>query len=348
MLCTAPCREGWAMADEGSRAQALGGARRLRLLDVCSGAGGLALGLEQAGFDPVMLIDNLPFACETLRLNRPGWDIREVDLIEFDPVDAKQVYDVDLLSAGLPRVSAAAAANRPSGNNDEIELIRATIMLMHAVQPRALLIENMAKLVEDDEHQGIRDFVEEELAHLGYRGRWFVMNAADYRVPQDRRQGIFVAMKGDAIDAFEEPARVLEPPITVGDALRASMASRGWAQADEWADYANRIAPTLVGGSWNRGGGDLGPTGTKNAWARMGVNGGSLADELPGPEYRWRPDLVRSELVRLTVDQVAHLQGFPPDWKFAGGKTARYRQVGNASPPPVARALGEALRKVLL
>ncbi|WP_284742860.1 DNA cytosine methyltransferase [Amycolatopsis sp. RTGN1] len=321
---------------------------RLGFLDVCAGAGGLALGLEQAGFDPVLLIDNREVACDTLRLNRPGWDVRQVDLLDFDPVDDQQVYDVDLLSAGLPRVPAAAAVNSPSDIDDEIALIRATIMLMHAVQPKALLLENMAELVDRERYQPTRDFISTELKHLGYHGRWFVMNAADHRVPQDRRQGIFIALKGDRMDAFDEPARVLEPPITVGDALGESMAVRGWPQAAEWAAHANRLAPTLVGGSWNRGGGDLGPSGTKTAWQRLGVNGSSLADEVPGPDYRWRPDLDRSQLVRLTVDQTARLQGFPPDWRFAGRKTARYRQVGNAAPPAVARALGRALRKALL
>ncbi|WIV60600.1 DNA cytosine methyltransferase [Amycolatopsis nalaikhensis] len=335
------------MTDDNDQALTFHPERRLKFLDVCSGAGGLALGLEQAGFEPVMLIDNRGVACDTLRQNRPEWDVRQLDLLEFDPVHDQHVYDVDLLSAGLPRVRAAASVNRPSGSDVEIALIRATIMLMHAVQPKALLIENMAELADDDKYRLTREFVTTELAHLGYRGRWFVMNAADHRVPQDRRQGIFVALKDDRIDAFEEPARVLEPPVTVGEALRDSMAARGWPQAAEWAAHADRLAPTLVGGSWNRGGGDLGPSGTKAAWQRLGVNGGSLADEAPGPDYRWRPDLDRSELVRLTVDQAARLQGFPSDWRLAGGKTARYRQVGNASPPPVARALGDALRNVL-
>lgn len=334
--------------NDGDQAWRLRQERPLSFLDVCSGAGGLALGLEQAGFEPVMLIDDRDVACNSLRLNRPDWDVRQVDLLEFDPVHDQQVYDVDLLSAGLPRVRAAASVRSPLGSDAEIALIRATIMLMHAVQPQALLIENMAGLVEDDKYRETREFVTTELEHLGYRGRWFVMNAADHRVPQDRRQGILVALKSNRIEAFEEPARVLEPPITVGDALRDSMAARGWSQAAEWAAHANRLAPTLVGGSWNRGGADLGPSGTKRAWERLGVNGGSLADEVPGPDYRWRPDLERSQLVRLTVDQTARLQGFPPDWRFAGGKTARYRQIGNASPPPVARALGEALRKVLV
>lgn len=320
---------------------------RLASLEVCAGAGGLALGLAEAGFDPVLLLDNRKVACETLRANRPTWNVLEGDLLDFDPVDHQEVYDVDLLSAGLPRVKATAAINRDRGSDLELEVLKATVMLVHGVQPRALLIENVPDLATKDAYAPIREFVAEELGHLGYRYEWFVLNAADYRVPQDRKQGILVAFKGDVMDSFEVPPRVLEPPITVGDALDESMAARGWSGVAEWAAQANRIAPTLVGGSWERGGADLGPTGSKNAWAKIGVDGATVADQVPGPDFHWDPALGRSGMMALTVEQAACLQGFPADWHFAGRKTARYRQVGHASPPPVGRALGLAIRAAL-
>lgn len=321
-------------------------AGRLRSLDVCAGAGGLALGLEQAGFDPVLLVDSRPVACASLHRNRPGWNVLETDLMDFDPVEHRQTYDVDLLSAGLPRVKATASMGR-ADSAAELKILKATVMLMHGVRPRALLIENVPDLVLGPDYQPIREFVEAELAHLGYRHRWFVLNAMDHGVPQDRRQGILVAFQGAGMDAFVTPAADSESPITVGEALGQSMASRGWTGAVSWAKQADRVAPTLVGGSWNRGGPDLGPTGTKKAWARMGVDGGTVADEVPGPDFRWDPALGRPGMMALTVAQAACLQGFPPDWEFAGGKTARYRQVGHASPPPVGRALGQAIREAL-
>lgn len=79
----------------------------------------------------------------------------------------------------------------------------------------------------------------------------------------------------------------------------------------------------------------------------MRVNGGTVADEVPGPEFPWDASLGLTGMVALTIEQVARLQGFPEDWSFAGRKTARYRQVGHASPPPVGRALGLAIRAVL-
>lgn len=313
----------------------------MRFVDVCAGAGGLALGLEQAGFDPVLLLDNKTVACETLRLNRPDWHVLEMDLREFDPAEHPQTYDVDLLSAGLPRVKSSATAARAE-TDEEKRLLEAAVLLAHGVQPRALLIENVPGLVDSDTFEPLRTFVHEELEHLGYRLSWFVLNAADYGVPQDRKQGVLVALKEPYFDRFRPPAPTVEKYVSVGSALRRSMAERGWSGADAWAAQALSVAPTLVGGSDNRGGADLGPTGTKKAWARMGVNGGSLADEVPGPD---QDD--SSEMIRLTVSQTALLQSFPTDWHVAGKKTLRYRQIGHASPPPVGKALGEAIADAL-
>ncbi|WNI24594.1 DNA (cytosine-5-)-methyltransferase [Streptomyces sp. ITFR-16] len=313
----------------------------LRFVDVCAGAGGLALGLEQAGFEPVLLLDNKPVACETLRANRPRWNVVEMDLLDFVPDEHPHTYDVDLLSAGLPRVRSSATAGRV-GTDVEERLLEAAILLAHSIQPRALIIENVPGLVYASAFETLRGFVRKELEHLGYRLHWFVLNAADFGVPQDRKQGVLVALKERFADTFRPPVATVTEHISVGRALRRSMAARGWREADAWAEQAIAVAPTLVGGSDNRGGADLGPTGTKTAWARMGVNGGALADEVPGPEVVGRPGLIK-----LTDAQTALLQGFPTDWLFAGRKTARYRQIGHASPPPVGRALGLAVARAL-
>ncbi|WP_405712995.1 MULTISPECIES: DNA cytosine methyltransferase [unclassified Streptomyces] len=313
----------------------------LRFVDVCAGAGGLALGLEQAGFSPVLLLDAKAVACETLRMNRPRWNVLEMDLLDFVPDEYPETYDVDLLSAGLPRVRSSATAARPETEKEQ-RLLEAAVLLTHSVQPRGLLIENVPGLVDAPEFEPLRDFVRKELEHLGYRLRWFVLNAADFGVPQDRKQGVLVALKERYSDAFRPPRRAVAEYLSVGTALRDSMAARGWRDADTWAAQANGVAPTLVGGSDNRGGADLGPTGTKKAWARMGVNGGSLADEVPGPELDGCPDMIK-----LTDAQAALLQGFPAAWRFAGRKTARYRQIGHASPPPVGRVLGSAIAEAL-
>ncbi|MET9422637.1 DNA cytosine methyltransferase [Streptomyces sp. NPDC006540] len=321
-------------------------ADRLGFVDVCSGAGGLASGLESAGFSPVLLLDNKRQACETLLANRPHWNVVCEDLVEFLPDEYPETLDVDLLSAGLPRVKSSAAVGR-SDSDDELRLLTATICLLHSIQPRALLLENLPALVESPAYVGIRDFVQAELTHLGYRYHWFVLNAADFGVPQERRQGILVALKEQWFPAFTPPLPTVDKHVPVGRALRRSMAARGWREADIWAAQALAVAPTLVGGSENRGGADLGPSGTKRAWARMGVNAGALADEVPGPDYVWPRSDDPAQMPKITVDQAALLQAFPAEWQVTGRKTARYRQIGHATPPPVGRALGGAIAAAL-
>jgi DNA (cytosine-5)-methyltransferase 1 len=318
----------------------------LTFVDVCSGAGGLALGLEQAGFSARLLLDIERHACHTLKANRPHWNVLEADLLDFDPVDHPEVYDVDLLAAGLPRVKSSATVTRQS-SDAEIRLIQATAYLVHAVQPRALVVENVPTLVEEDSFSPIREFLHKELEHLGYELTWFVLNASDFGVPQDRRQGILVAVKHRWASAFRPPRPMVHGYVSVGEALAPSMRSRGWPDADRWVAQATSVAPTLVGGSKVHGGPDFGPSGTKARWRRMGVYTKSFGNEPPGPDFRWDPSLGDDGLVRITVDQTAILQGFPEDWHFAGGKTARYRQVGNAAPPAVGEALGRAVVKAL-
>ena len=102
-----------------------------------------------------------------------------------------------------------------------------------------------------------------------------------------------------------------------------------------WRDRANGIAPTIVGGSQKHGGPDLGPVRAKKAWSLLGVDAHGVASEPPGPDFDGEP--------RLTVPMVARLQGLPDSWIVVGRKTAAYRQVGNAFPPPVAEAVGHQI-----
>ncbi|MFE6549077.1 DNA cytosine methyltransferase [Streptomyces sp. NPDC057746] len=319
----------------------------LTFVDVCSGAGGLALGLERAGFEPRLLLDEDDLAVGTLRANRPHWNVLCADLLDFDPAEHPESLDVDLLSAGLPRVKSSATVGRADSGAEE-RLLTAAICLVHAIRPRAVLIENVPGLTHSDAYQRFRDFARAELAHLGYEFSWFVVNAVDFGVPQNRRLGVLVAIERQWAAAFRPPAPSVQQPTTVGAALGPTMASRGWPDAARWVAQADRPAPTLVGGSKNRGGADLGPTGAKRTWATMGVNGHTVGDAVPGADFVWNPELGRDHMVKITVEQAALLQGFPESWEITGRKTARYRQVGHATPPPVGEALGRAVAAALI
>ena len=117
------------------------------------------------------------------------------------------------------------------------------------------------------------------------------------------------------------------------------MAQNGWGGAKQWAANANRIAPTLVGGSKKHGGPDLGPTRARNAWAELGVDGRGIANEAPAPDFEGMP--------RLTSRMMARIQGFPDTWTFGEKKTVACRMIGNAFPPPVAQAVGEKIKECL-
>lgn len=321
---------------------------RFTSLEICAGAGGQSLGLEQAGFDPVLLLDEDADACETLTANRPDWDVRRLDLVDFVGNEHPQVLDVDLLAGGLPRLPYSAGNRRPATSERE-DLLRASIWLATEVRPRAVVLENLPQLVEHQDFTEQRAFVEEELGHAGYVCLWHVLDAQEFGVPQRRKHGLLVAVSPELADHFSWPTPTNHAP-TVGEALGETMAARGWPDAEKWSHQATEVAPTIIGGSKDRGGADLGPTRSKNIWARLGVNGSSIANEVPGPDFVFVPENDkhdRSGLPKLTVEQVALLQGFPPDWHVRGRKTSRYRQVGHAFPPPLAHALGRSVARAL-
>ncbi|GAA3303435.1 DNA cytosine methyltransferase [Streptomyces cinereospinus] len=318
----------------------------LHSVEICAGAGGLALGLESAGFSPVALVDTDEKALATLFANRPEWNLVEEDLNAFDPEHYPETYDVDLLSAGTPRVKSMATINRKD-DQPERRLVQAALYLVGAVRPRAVLLENVPGLVSKDEFCEIRAEIEDELKHLGFRLFKSVLNAKDFGVPQHRPHGFFVALREPYATYFTWPTPPVEASPYVGDVLYPSMASRGWPHARAWARQAKIVAPTLVGGSDKRGGPDLGPERAKAVWEKIGINGGTLADELPGPEDGWALGGDRNDLPALTVAQTALLQGFPPSWQIAGRKTRGYRQVGQAVPPPLAEAVGRQIAAAL-
>lgn len=314
--------------------------RRFRSIEVCAGAGGQALGLERAGFDPALLIDSKADACFSIDLNRPAWDVVCMDVTQFNPSMRPDVTDVDLISGGLPRVKSSATVGRVE-DTEELRVLRAVISLACAFGPKAVLFENVPDLVDAPEFDTDRAWIDQELQRAGYRTSWKILNASEFGVPQNRKSGFLVALREPYFGRFSWPLPNDVPPPTVGEALGASMSSEGWPGAERWIKKADRIAPALVGGSDRRGGADLGPTGSKKAWAALGVNGNSLGDEPPGADFP--PD----GLPKLTVEQAATIQAFPDHWKLFGGKTSRYRQVGHAMPPPLATAVGQALATAL-
>ena len=299
--------------------------------EMCAGAGGQALGLETAGIEHVGLVDIDHHACATLRLNRPKWDVFEHDLEAFD---GRAFRGVDLLAGGLP-CPPFSVAGKQLGKADERNLFPAALRLVDETRPKAVMIENVRGIL-DPVFTEYRQFISNTLKKLGYTTEWRLLNASDFGVPQLRPRVVCVAIRDDLAVGFHWPETAGNKARTVGETLIDLMGSNGWQGSKAWASQANAIAPTVVGGSKKHGGPDLGPTRARMAWAQLGVDGKGIADAPPEAGFEGSP--------RLTVRMVARLQGFPDEWTFAGKKTASYRQVGNAFPPPVACAVANAIR----
>jgi DNA (cytosine-5)-methyltransferase 1 len=309
----------------------------LTCLEICAGAGGQSLGLEEAGFAHEAAVELDPDACETLRRNRGSeWKIIEDDVRN---VDGRAYAGIDLLSGGVP-CPPFSIAGKQLGRDDDRDLFPEALRLVEEISPRAVLLENVRGLATR-RFDGYRAQVLARLHGLGYHTWWDLVHASDHGVPQLRPRFVLVAICEPWATHFRWPDPSPEPPPTVGDALHDLMSGRGWPGADAWRDRARGIAPTIVGGSKKHGGPDLGPTRAREAWKALSVNGLGIADEPPGPDFPPR------QLPKLTTRMVARVQGFDDTWDFSGRKTAAYRQVGNAFPPPVARALGRAIRAAL-
>lgn len=312
------------------------GKATLTALEICAGAGGQALGVSRAGFEHAGLVEIESDYCETLARNRPEWTVINTDLHEFD---GSAFCGVDLLAGGVP-CPPFSIAGKGLGADDERDLFPQALRLVDEVLPRAVMIENVRGLLSPqfDEY---RESILASLRNKGYRVWIKLLNASDFGVPQLRPRVVIVGLRSDVVAEFSFPSsRAYGEPPTVGETLHDLMGANGWENVDAWAEQANRIAPTIVGGSKKHGGPDLGPVRAKRAWADLGVDGRGIADEAPLPGFDGMP--------RLTTRMVARIQGFPDEWDFGKGKTKAYRQIGNAFPPPVAEAVATQIARCLL
>lgn len=310
----------------------------LTSVELCAGAGGQALGLEQAGFEHTALVEIDAHCCATLRHNRPRWNVIEDDLKLFKG-SAQQFLGADLVAGGLP-CPPFSVAGKQLGDLDERNLFPDAIDIVDAIRPKAVMIENVRGFLDAVFHD-YREGLKRQLKALGYVTDWRLLNASHYGVPQLRPRVVIVAVREQLADSFEWPEERHQNPPTVGETLYEMMAERGWPGAGAWRERADEIAPTIVGGSKKHGGPDLGPTRARRAWETLSVNGKTVAEEAPGPDFELHG------MPRLTVPMVARIQGFPDEWVFTGRKTNAYRQVGNAFPPPVAKAVARRVAEAV-
>lgn len=322
----------------------------LSVVEICAGAGGQSLGLHLAGFQHQLAAEIDETAARTLRRNFTriaAEDASPVPVIALGDVADSRIWrpedfrGVSLLAGGVP-CPPFSIAGKQLGASDERDLFAWAVEAAGRIEPDAVMLENVRGL-SMPRFAGYRQAVIDRFEQLGYFADWQLLEARDYGVPQLRPRFVLVALKPAFAPYFRWPDK--KPTAeTVGSTLIDLMAAGGWRGADKWMERACDVAPTIVGGSKKHGGPDLGPTRAREAWLALGVDGRGIADAAPDKATSLR------HIPRLTTAMVQRLQGwYGPEyeWEFEGGKTAIYRQIGNAFPPPVARAVGSSIAAAL-
>ena len=333
--------------------------RKYTSVELFAGAGGLAIGLEQAGFKHVLLNEFDKFACETLRTNRPSWNVIEGDIhnVDFTPYKGK----VDLLSGGFP-CQAFSYAGKGGGFSDTrgtlfFELARAAV----EIQPKVILCENVKGLTS---HDGGKTFktICNTFAEIGYTlFEPKVLRAVRYKVPQKRERIILVAVKNEysdkAVFKYPDPFHyvlhlsdtfykgvlyktdVPESPYPKYSTKKEKVLSLV-PEGGDWRDLPEDIAREYMGGSWGLGGG-------KTGMARR------LSMSEPSLTLTCSPAQMQTERCHpletrpLSVREYARIQTFPDEWIFSGDLSTQYKQIGNAVPVNMAAAVGRAVVRLL-
>ncbi|MDQ6950804.1 MAG: DNA (cytosine-5-)-methyltransferase [Mariprofundales bacterium] len=329
--------------------------RPFQVLELFAGCGGLALGLEQAGFRALMLNELQPDACATLRRNRSQWNVVEGDISGVDFSHLRG--DVDLLSGGFP-CQAFSYAGKKLGFEDT----RGTLFFEYAravqeTRPKVLLAENVRGLLNHDQGRTL-DAITAVIDELGYAligSR--VLKAMFYQVPQKRERLFLVAVRKDLVDGahFEWPSPY-HRIMTMRDALKAGDLYADDVPLSSGQSYppAKRAVLAMVppGEYWKALPEDVQREYMKKSFFLGGGKTG-MARRLSWDEpsltltcapaqkqtERCHPDETRP----LTVREYARIQTFPDGWQFSGSVTSQYRQIGNAVPVNLGYAVGRSL-----
>lgn len=318
--------------------------RRYTDIELFAGAGGLALGLEQAGFDGLAYVEMNKDACATLRLNRPDWNVIESDVHDVD--FTKYDCEIDLVSGGFPCQAFSMAGKRLGFGDIRGTLFAEIIRCANETHPKMLLMENVKGLLS---HDGGRTFetIRHEVEQAGYLLQWKIMNASYYGVGQARERIVMIGIRNDLTDkiSFEYPIPDNEQ-TTLRDALDGVPDSPGMSYSESkkkvldlvppgdcWVDLPEDIAKAYMKKSYYSSGGKRGMA-RRLSWDKPCLT--LTTSPSQKQTERCHPDETRP----LTIREYARIQSFPDDWTFAGGIGSQYKQIGNAVPVEMARRIG--------
>lgn len=329
-----------------------------KCIELFAGAGGLALGLEEAGFEEIGLIEIDKTACDTLRLNRPNWNVVEADIVEFSKKDLLKEFnlkkeELDLLSGGYPCQSFSYA-----GKKMGLEDVRGTMFYYYAeflrqLQPKMFLAENVKGLTTHDGGKTMQTMID-VFEELGYKVEWKVLNAWDYGVAEKRQRVVIIGVRDDLQDTvkFQYPKPHEYKPVlrdvlqNVPDSIGAKYPEKKKKVFDlvppggYWRDLPDDVARDYMKSCYFMGGGRTGIA-RRISWDEPCLT--LTCSPMMKQTDRCHPDESRP----FTTREYARIQSFPDEWKFAGKMNDIYKQIGNAVPVELARNIGVSIMEAL-
>lgn len=332
--------------------------RNFTSIELFAGAGGLALGFEKAGFHHVMLNELNREACETLRSNRPNWNVLEADIHNVD--FSKWHNQIDLLTGGFPCQAFSYAGNKGGFEDTRGTLFFEVARSVKEINPKVFVCENVKGLVSHDKGRTLT-IIRNVIADLGYTlVEPRVLEAIRYQVPQKRERIVLVAIRNDIAPkvTFHWPAPYYRL-MTLNDAFKKGelyptdvpksigakypekkeRVLRLVPQGGDWRNLPDDIAKKYMGGSYLLGGGKTGMA------RRLAMDEPSLTLTC-SPAQKQTERCHPIETRPLTVREYARIQTFPDDWNFMGSMSAQYKQIGNAVPVNLAWALARSVMRL--
>lgn len=320
-------------------------------IELFAGAGGLALGLEQAGITGECFVEWEHSACETLRYNRPGWNVIEGDVhtVSFTEYEGK----VDLVSGGAPCQAFSYAGKKLGFGDTRGTLFAEFARCVSEVKPKMFLFENVRGLLSHDKGRTFATIIH-EFEQLGYVVQHQVLNACYYGVGQKRERLIVIGIRDDLKDVihFEYPKPDKEW-ITLRKALAFVPDSEGQEFSKTkkavmelvpaggcWVDLPDDVAKKYMGKSYYSGGGCRGMV-RRISWDEPCLT--LTTSPSQKQTERCHPDETRPFKVR----EYARIQSFPDYWTFCGTVSDQYKQIGNAVPVELARRIGVQIARAL-
>lgn len=319
-------------------------------VELFAGAGGLALGLELAGIKTLEYVEFDKACCETLRTNRPEWNVvcDDIHNVDFTAYRGK----VDIVTGGFPCQAFSFAGKKLGFEDTRGTLFHEFARCVKEINPKIFLAENVKGLVAHDKGRTLSTIID-VLEDLGYTTQYEVLNAAYHGVGQKRERIVIIGIRNDLDIQFTYPEPD-EKMTTLRQALKDCPPSIGEEYSEKkrkvlelvppggcWINLPEDVAKVYMGKSYYSGGGRRGMA-RRISWDEPSLT--LTCSPSQKQTERCHPEETRP----FTVREYARIQSFPDDWKFCGGMTDQYKQIGNAVPVEMARRIGVQLKKAIL